>query len=51
VATCEYFLGNLRVAAGAADNPQQLVTEGKWVTHGILFDSGAIASRASRMER
>jgi len=38
---CEYFLGNLRVAAGAADNRNKLVTEGKWVTHGILFDSGS----------
>jgi OmpA-OmpF porin, OOP family len=38
---CEYFLGNLRVAAGAADARNKLVTEGKWVTHGILFDSGS----------
>jgi OmpA-OmpF porin, OOP family len=38
---CEYFLGNLRVAAGAADTRNKLVTEGKWVTHGILFDSGS----------
>jgi len=35
---CEYYLGNLRVAAGAADTRNKLLTEGKWVTHGILFD-------------
>ena len=38
---CEYYLGNLRVAAGAADTRNKLITEGKWVTHGILFDSGS----------
>jgi OmpA-OmpF porin, OOP family len=38
---CEYYLGNLRVAAGAADTRNKLMTEGKWVTHGILFDSGS----------
>src|SRR6185295_5729337 len=38
---CEYYLGNLRVAAGAADTRNKLLTEGKWVTHGILFDSGS----------
>ncbi len=35
---CEYYLGNLRVAAGAADTRNKLLTEGKWVTRGILFD-------------
>jgi outer membrane protein OmpA-like peptidoglycan-associated protein len=38
---CEYYLGNLRVAAGAPDTRNKLITEGKWVTHGILFDSGS----------
>jgi outer membrane protein OmpA-like peptidoglycan-associated protein len=38
---CEYYLGNVRVAAGAPDTRNKLVTEGKWVTHGILFDSGS----------
>lgn len=38
---CEYFLGSLRVATGAPDTRNKLVTEGKWVTHGILFDSGS----------
>ena len=35
---CEYYLGNLRVATGAADTRNKILTEGKWVTHGILFD-------------
>ena len=34
----EYFLSNLRVAVGAPDTRNKLVTQGKWVTHGILFD-------------
>ena len=38
---CEYYLGNLRVAAGAPDTRNKLLTEGKWVTHGILFDVGS----------
>ena len=35
---CEYYLSNLRVAVGAPDTRNKLLTEGKWVTHGILFD-------------
>lgn len=34
----EYYLGNLRLAVGAPDTRNKLLTEGKWVTHGILFD-------------
>jgi OOP family OmpA-OmpF porin len=34
----EYYLGNIRMAVGAPDTRNKLVTEGKWVTHGILFD-------------
>jgi outer membrane protein OmpA-like peptidoglycan-associated protein len=34
----EYHLANLRVAAGAPDARNKLLTEGKWATHGILFD-------------
>jgi OmpA-OmpF porin, OOP family len=34
----EYFLSNLRVAVGAPDTRNKLVTQGKFVTHGILFD-------------
>jgi OOP family OmpA-OmpF porin len=33
-----YYLGNLRLAVGAPDTRNKLLTEGKWVTHGILFD-------------
>jgi OmpA-OmpF porin, OOP family len=35
---CEYYLANLRVATGAADTRNKVITEGKWVSHGILFD-------------
>ena len=35
---CEYYLGNLRVATGAPDTRNKILSEGKWVTHGILFD-------------
>jgi outer membrane protein OmpA-like peptidoglycan-associated protein len=33
-----YFMSNLRLAVGAPDTRNKLLTEGKWVTHGILFD-------------
>lgn len=33
-----YLLGNVRLAVGAADTRNKLITEGKFVTHGILFD-------------
>ncbi|RYZ58885.1 MAG: OmpA family protein [Chitinophagaceae bacterium] len=32
------YLSNVRVAEGAADARNKLLTEGKWVTHGIQFD-------------
>jgi outer membrane protein OmpA-like peptidoglycan-associated protein len=35
---CEYYLSNLRVATGAPDTRNKILTEGKWVSHGILFD-------------
>jgi outer membrane protein OmpA-like peptidoglycan-associated protein len=35
---CEYYLANLRVATGAPDTRNKVLTEGKWVSHGILFD-------------
>jgi outer membrane protein OmpA-like peptidoglycan-associated protein len=38
---CEYYIGSLRVATGAPDTRNKLLTDGKWVTHGILFDSGS----------
>lgn len=33
-----YFISNLRVAVGNPDTRNKLLTEGKWVTTGILFD-------------
>ena len=35
---CEYYLANLRVATGAPDTRNKVLTEGRWVSHGILFD-------------
>jgi outer membrane protein OmpA-like peptidoglycan-associated protein len=34
----EFFIGNLRLAVGAPDTRNKLITDGKWVTRGILFD-------------
>ena len=36
--TSVYYVGNLRLAVGAPDTRSKFLTEGKWVTHGILFD-------------
>lgn len=36
--TGEYYIGNLRLAVGAPDTRNKIVTQGKWVSHGILFD-------------
>lgn len=33
-----FYVGNLRLAVGAPDTRNKLITEGKFVTHGILFD-------------
>ena len=33
-----YYLTNLRIATGAPDTRNKILTEGKWVSHGILFD-------------
>jgi OmpA-OmpF porin, OOP family len=33
-----YYISNIRLAVGAADTRNKLITEGKFVTHGILFD-------------
>ena len=35
------YMSNLRVAVGAPDTRNKLITEGRWVTRGILFDSNA----------
>ncbi|THU40567.1 OmpA family protein [Niastella caeni] len=34
----KHFVGNLRFAVGAPDTRNKLLTQNKWVTHGILFD-------------
>ncbi|MCF0040418.1 OmpA family protein [Dyadobacter fanqingshengii] len=33
-----FFIGNIQLAIGAADTRNKLITEGKFTTHGILFD-------------
>ncbi|GAB2588342.1 OmpA family protein [Spirosoma areae] len=33
-----YYVSNFRLAVGAPDTRNKLITEGKFVTHGILFD-------------
>jgi OOP family OmpA-OmpF porin len=33
-----YIINNIRLAIGAPDTRNKLITEGKFVTHGILFD-------------
>jgi outer membrane protein OmpA-like peptidoglycan-associated protein len=38
VPTSQYYIGNLRLGVGAPDTRNKFLTEGKWVTHGILFD-------------
>lgn len=37
-ATDRYFISNIRLAVGAPDTRNKLITEGKFVTRGILFD-------------
>jgi outer membrane protein OmpA-like peptidoglycan-associated protein len=37
-AKMEYFVSNVRMAAGAPDTRNKILTQGKWVTNGILFD-------------
>ena len=34
----QHYIGNLRLAIGAPDTRNKMLTENKWVTHGILFD-------------
>ncbi|MFO0361090.1 MAG: OmpA family protein [Flavobacteriales bacterium] len=36
-----YLLSNIRLAVGAPDTRSKLITEGKLVTRGILFDTGS----------
>ncbi len=37
-ATVQHYIGNLRLAVGAPDTRNKMLTQNKWVTHGILFD-------------
>ena len=37
-ANMEYYVTNVRVATGAPDTRNKMLTQGKWVSHGILFD-------------
>lgn len=34
----EYYVSNVRMATGAPDTRNKMLTQGKWVSHGILFD-------------
>jgi outer membrane protein OmpA-like peptidoglycan-associated protein len=36
-----FFVGNIRLAVGAPDTRNKLITEGKFTTHGILFNSNS----------
>ena len=36
-----YYISNIRLAVGAPDTRNKLITEGKFVTHGILFDTNS----------
>jgi outer membrane protein OmpA-like peptidoglycan-associated protein len=45
-ASSEYFVSNVRLAVGAPDTRNKLLTDGKWVTHGILFDVNSASMRA-----
>ncbi|NLR57604.1 OmpA family protein [Chitinophaga polysaccharea] len=38
-----FYLGNIRLAVGAPDTRNKLITEGKFTTHGILFASNSDA--------
>jgi OOP family OmpA-OmpF porin len=46
VETDRYLIGNLNLAVGAPDTRNKLITEGKFVTHGILFDVNSDKIRA-----
>jgi OOP family OmpA-OmpF porin len=37
-ANIQHYIGNLRLAVGAPDTRNKMLTQNKWVTHGILFD-------------
>ena len=37
-AVVQHYISNLRLAIGAPDTRNKMLTQNKWVTHGILFD-------------
>jgi len=37
-AKTQHYIGNIRLAIGAPDTRNKMLTQNKWVTHGILFD-------------
>lgn len=37
-ATVQHYISNVRLAVGAPDTRNKMLTQNKWVTHGILFD-------------
>lgn len=41
-----YYLTNLRLAVGSPDTRNKILTQKKWVTHGILFDVNSANIRA-----
>jgi outer membrane protein OmpA-like peptidoglycan-associated protein len=44
--TSQYYIGNLRLAVGAPDTRNKLLSQGKWITHGILFDVNSATIKA-----
>lgn len=42
----EFLLSNLRFAVGQPDTRSKLITEGKFVTQGIVFDSGSASLKS-----
>ncbi len=45
--TLGYYISNIKLAEGAADMRSKLITEGKLVTNGILFDVNAAIIKAA----
>jgi len=41
----KHYIGNLRFAIGAPDTRNKMLTQNKWVTHGILFDVNSATIR------
>lgn len=39
------YIGNVKIAAGGIDLRNELISKGRWTTHGILFDVGSAKVR------